>query len=81
LIHEIAEVELGGSTEDLCAGPAAILHELRVTGADVVYDVELIESSARGWILARFVGRSIVEGECMERYQGRLYLLAKCTGQ
>jgi hypothetical protein len=69
--REIAEIALGGGPEDVCAGLPAILRDRRVTGVDVVYDVELI----------RFVGRSVVEGECMQRYQGRLYLLAKCTGQ
>jgi hypothetical protein len=80
MAREIAVVEFGGTAVD-CAGPPAILQELRVTGTDVVYEVELIESSARGWVLARFVGRSVTEADCIERFEGRFYLLAKCTGQ
>jgi hypothetical protein len=80
LQHEVGQISLRG-TEDACAGPLVILHELRVMGDNVVYDVELIESSLRGWILARFVGRNVLEGECEDRYPDQPDLLAKCTGR
>jgi len=77
--RELLRLSVVGASHP-CDGPPAMIHELQVTDAGVVYRVELIESGATGWVAARHVGVKVSEEACETMFKDQPGLLEKCRG-